>query len=101
MNYPIKPSDINVIDHFWNAFNHSETEISARWLVRLAQKKGAWLDFTQEEINAFCEHDFHFNRLLTGLDNSPIKRNENGAFFFTHQFIATCFRSSPITEDIG
>jgi len=34
-----KPQDINTDKHFYGAFGSSETEVSAKHIVRLAQKK--------------------------------------------------------------
>jgi len=69
--YPIKPSMIDTSDHFWDAFGHSETEVSARWIVRFVQQRGGddWRPFTYAEIDGFYRkkgrHDgFAFNRLL-------------------------------------
>lgn len=102
VNYPIKPSDINSTQHFYDAFGNMETEISARFLVRLAQKNGDWRNFTKAEIDQFSKHDFWSNRLLDdGSNNPPIKDNRDGSYSFTHKFIAKCFLSSPATTDIA
>ena len=71
-NFHIRPSDIHVgkgFQRFWDAFGDSETEISASYVVKLCQKKGGWLPFTQEEIEEVyreCGHHegFTFNQLV-------------------------------------
>lgn len=48
------PSDINTKQHFWNAFDHSETEVSASWIVRFLQQAGnSWAPFMLEDLQAF------------------------------------------------
>jgi len=52
--FEIKPQDIDASKHFFDAFDHCETEVSAGWLVRFAQQRGqGWAPFTFDEINAF------------------------------------------------
>lgn len=99
--YPIKPSDINTDQFFDNSFGEFYTEVSANYLVRMAQQNGDWRDFTQEEINKFSKQNFKFNKLIDdGTDNPPIKQNENGSYSFTHKFIARCFLSSPAIQEV-
>lgn len=95
--YPVQPNHIYTGDHFWEAFGNSETEISARYIVRLCQKVNGWLPFTQEEINAFSKHDFHFNHLHTNERNSVVKLVD-GQYYVTHEFITACFKSSPALD---
>ncbi|MFC1656508.1 hypothetical protein ACFL14_00880 [Patescibacteria group bacterium] len=98
--YPIKPSDIKSDQHFFGtAFRNNETEKSANWLVRFAQRNGDWREFTYDEIEAFYNgvgghENFSFNRLLA--DDFIIKMSDT--YYFTHEFIVTCFESSPIYE---
>lgn len=54
----ITPFDINTNDHFWNAFDHSETEVSARWIVLLCQKRGTWGPFSGEAIEELYRENF-------------------------------------------
>lgn len=93
-NYPITPAMIDTTTRFWSTFGNLETEISARYLVQLAQAKGDWSDFTRAEIDAFAKENFHFNRL----DENFITRRGENTFGFTHKFIATCFLSRPTPE---
>lgn len=97
-NYPVAPSHINTSRHLWNAFDKMETEISALWLVRLAQERGDWSSFTDQEIAAFYQRKhrgafFHFN----GAQDYLIL-DGTGRFHFTHQFVARCFLASPQIE---
>lgn len=71
---PIKPSDINVdfkkgFRHLYGAFDNSETEKSAYWIVRLCQQLGSWGPFTLEQIQELYNESipgekFTFNRLV-------------------------------------
>jgi hypothetical protein len=101
--YPIKPSDINADHHFFDAFGNSESETSARWLVKLAQKNGDWRAFTKDEIDTFSGHRFRFNNLIRPETPtySPIVKNDNGTYSFTHMFVANCFRSSPANDSVN
>ena len=74
--YPIQPNHINTDpttgpegEHFFDAFNNTETELSARWLVRFAQQRDSgWEPFTLDEIETFYNEGgykgFAFNRLV-------------------------------------
>jgi len=100
-NYPILPEHIKTDDHFWDAFGNNETEVSAYYLVRLAQKNGDWRNFTKEEIDAFSENNYYFNQLTDdGSHNPPIKTNDDGSYSFTHKFVAKCFLSSPAVDAV-
>ena len=46
----IKPSDIDTSKHPYGAFGKSETEASARWIVRLCQIKNQWGNFKLDDI---------------------------------------------------
>jgi hypothetical protein len=113
-NFPIQPKDIKTTLglHFFDAFDNSETEVSAKWLVRLAQEKGGWFPFTREEIEAFYNKGGHkgfwFNRLV---EAERTRRNpwseayydgggwiikEDDFYFFTDDFIKRCHKSSPV-----
>ncbi len=97
--YPIKPVDIDVEKHFFNAFGNYEREISARWIVRMCQEKEGWVPFTGDDINTFyhasgrrpLSEDFLFN----GLDNGEYLVLEGDEYCITHEFITACFKSSP------
>lgn len=62
--FPIQPHHIDTSRHFYGAFDHNETEVSARWIVKLCQELGGWVPFTQEQIDEFSKQDFGFNELL-------------------------------------
>ena len=62
-----QPNDIDTSSHLWSTFGHRETEITAKWIVRLCKKRGTgWAPFTREEINEFYtpSDGFWFNGLL-------------------------------------
>ena len=67
---PIRPEHIDVTQRFWDAFDSSERELSAWWIVKFCQERGeGWEPFTMTEIEQFYQahghQRFHFN----GLDN--------------------------------
>jgi hypothetical protein len=96
--YPVQPNHIYTGDHFWEAFGNSETEISARYIVRLCQARGGWLPFTKEEIDTFSTHDFWFNDLCrsgSGREERSVVKLVDGKYYVTHEFIIACFKSSP------
>lgn len=95
---PIKPEHINAEPgvHFWDSFGNQETEISAKWLVKLAQDNGSWKPFTGSEIEDFYHKtagyvNFSFNRLL---DQGYILK-EGDTYFYTKEFVGKCYTSSP------
>lgn len=100
-----RPQEINTDRHFWNAFESSEREVSANWLVSFAQERESkdgeeWPPFTREEIEEFYERKskgkfkhFWFN----GLDNDGhiILDEDYQCYHFTLLFIAKCHQASP------
>lgn len=98
MQKTITPRDINTDRHFWNAFDNSEMETAARVLVKFSKEKGDWVDFTKEDIDAFHGQEFFFHGLIHAGKNSPIRKNKDGTYSFTHIFVANCYNSSPVTE---
>lgn len=110
----IKPEDIDVskgsgqlMDSIWQ---NMETEASAYYLVKLAQKNGSWRDFTKKEIDKIAKEDFWFNKLRRwpfDISNEPydyitfepktnmIKSFAGGVFSFTDKFINEVYRLSP------
>lgn len=64
----IQPKDIDIKSHILmgSIWKNSETENSAYWLVKLAQKNKSWRDFTKKEIDKLCGKDFWFNGLAWG-----------------------------------
>ncbi|MBP9822120.1 MAG: hypothetical protein KBC81_01590 [Candidatus Pacebacteria bacterium] len=109
--HKIQPSDVDTAEHFWGAFDHNETEISAKWIVRLCRSRGGWLPFTREEIEAFYSasgrfKNFCFNRLINpgtafSIRTGPylagggwIVRDGDGLHHVTHDFVDRCLRGS-------
>lgn len=90
----ISPSDIDTSQHFWNAFDHSETEVSANWIVQLCQSRESWAPFTREDIEQLYSRrhkdGFRFNKLL---DDWIVTRD--GMYYVTAGFVIRCFESSP------
>lgn len=97
-NTPILPEHINTSQHFWSAFDHHETEVSANLLVRFVQHRGeGWAPFNDEDINTYYQTSlgreamFDFHRL----GRMGWIRAESGMYHFTTNFIARCYSSAP------
>lgn len=94
----ITPFDISTSNHFWNAFDHSETEVSANWIVQLCQARGSWDPFSREAIEEIYSRKhrdgFTFNKLLS--NGWIIERD--GLYHITAGFIVRCFESSPANQ---
>jgi hypothetical protein len=107
--YPVRPEDMDISTHLWDAFDNAETEISAKWLIRLAQQNGSWKPFTRDEIEEFYRsksvyRGFSFNRLIDPQPAFYILRGsvlEGGGFIvekedklhFTSEFVNKAFIS--------
>ena len=109
-----KPSDIDVTQHFFDSFDRTELEVSARYIVRYMQKVEAesgaiWPSFTYKQIDEFyTKHGagdgFTFNGLVrtrgygdsTVFKSTPnITVDEHGEMTVTLEFVSRCFASSP------
>ena len=96
--YPVQPKDINTDAHFFEAFDNMETEISARYIVKLMQDKGEWTSFTEQEIGEFYKKisgytdGFTFNNLING---EWVLRNEDETLEITPDFVERVHKSSP------
>jgi hypothetical protein len=94
-NLCIAPSDINIDKHFFGAFGNTETEVSAKWIVLLCQKKGGWYPFTLKEVEDLYQSlrhkDYCFNNLL----NMRFIIEKNDVYYITSEFITRCYSSSP------
>lgn len=118
--YPIQPEHINVKNHFFSAFDNTETEISANWVISFLQKRGqSWNPFSFDEINKFYQktfknENFTFNRLIKPEMIPPSLarafaghidplipvgggwiENTGDSYQVTEDFINRCFKSSP------
>lgn len=96
--FQIQPDDIDANEHFWNAFDNNETEISAAWIVRLCQERGGWVPFTDDEMEAYYNRGGHQNfRFSQLLDNRGrwVVKGDDGKYRVTVNFIARCFGASP------
>lgn len=95
-NYRIQPKHIDTSDHFWNAFDNMETEVSAHYIVKLCQRRKGWLPFTQKEIEeeyrrAGHTDGFTFNLLVSG--DWIIQCGDQ--YLITEEFVNACYKSSP------
>lgn len=98
--FSVRPGDIDASKHFYEAFDNTETEISARWIIRFLQERNeGWRPFTYDEINVFYgrefSHDFEFNRLVK---RGWIILRSDGKYYITADFICRCYRASPVQE---
>jgi hypothetical protein len=92
---PIRPSDIDVTRHFWNAFDHCETEISARLICKFMQEHGdEWRPFTLAELSERFKERFCLNRL----DRRDILLKDGDVFQVTPKFVGRCYAASPKKE---
>ena len=96
----IKPSNIRIDDHYWSTFGHTETEISARWIIMFLRAREFvtsqettgtqfWEPFTLSDLERFYQYlrekpeTFHFNRL-----GERFIQNDNGTLTVTDAFVA-------------
>ena len=108
---PVQPRDINIRQHLYDAFDNTETEISAHYIIGLCQQKGNWESFTQKEIEDFYrskghQDGFTFNALIEPMtqhlfDGSSYTvgggyiLKEGDTYKITPQFIERVYKSSP------
>ena len=98
---PIHPDDINTKRAFMDTvWQNMETEISAIWLVKFAQRRGHWDSFTMVELLSFYHEkrpeneEFRFNKLKP-YNGPDYIVEEAGRLFFTTEFVAVCYAVSP------
>jgi len=112
--HPIQPDDIDTSKHFFDAFGHMETEISAHYIVGLCQQKGSWGPFTKEEIENFYrskghQEGFSFNALIESKTERLFDGrthtiggewiiHEGEEYIITPEFIRQVFKSSPANK---
>lgn len=119
-SFRIQPEDIDTSKRLFDAFDNTETEISAIWIVRFLQDRGmGWDSFTFEEISAFYNRtikgEFGFNRLVNpewvppnlarafaGHHDRPVPvgggwiiLENDKKYYITEDFVERCFRSNP------
>ena len=98
----IKPLDINTKMYFSGTFPDDKTETVAYFLVEMAQVNGnEWNDFTQEEINDFSRsRKFPLDILIEfqekGKAKPLIKKNDDGTYSFTKEFVLMCRQASEL-----
>lgn len=100
----IKPENIKIDDHFWNTFDHSETEVSARWIVMFLRSRHAvedkgWEAFPLKDLTSFyqCLRNqprewFNFNRL----NSMYVFPNEDGMVEVTDKFVSSIASNSNL-----
>lgn len=96
----IPPSAIDTSKHLWNAFDNTETEISALWIVRLCQERGSWIPFSVQDVEEvyhrkFPGKVFHLNRLTDGRADGPWIIKEGDMYTVSDDFIYRCYKASP------
>lgn len=99
----VKPEDIVLKGHLWDAFGNMEKEVSAHRLVRFAQERGeGWKPFTKEEIDAFEQKvvkdprsHFSFNGLDYGDDTAFIVK-KGDLYHFTSTFVLRCLDATTL-----
>lgn len=108
--FSIQPRDINAREHFWNAFENHETEVSAGYIVRMCQEKGSWFPFTMDEIQEHYDkaghaESFSFNALVNPMTKRQfgggshvvpggyLVQGDDGRYYITVEFVLRCFRS--------
>jgi hypothetical protein len=109
--YLVEPSEIDASKHLFGAFEHTETEVSAGYIIRMLQEVGEWRPFTREEIEEFYQRsghtDFWFNALVNPVnerlaDGSSYQvgggyviERDDGKFEVTEEFVERAFESLP------
>lgn len=93
-----RPSDITTEGHLWDAFGNHETEISARYIVRLCQQRDNWTPFTindiEEVYNDAGNYGYTFNRLIS--DGWIVE--ENGYYYITVGFVERVLHSTLLAQ---
>lgn len=94
MEIPIKPSHIDTTRHFFDAFGHCETEVSAQLLCKFMQEQGdAWKLFTLAELRSRYGPNFVLNKLVE--DNKGLLVKNGNVYEVTAKFVGTCYAASP------
>ena len=97
----VQPNDINASQHFYNAFDNMEREVTARWIVMFCQQRGTgWKPFTLTEIEQFYNDKGHRAFQFNGIVSSEygIMRLDN-LYHIRHSFIGRCYLASPAETD--
>ncbi len=97
--YPIRPSDIDISQHFWGAFGKQEKEVSARWIVDFCQQNGdTWAEFSVEHLEALYQRHGYSGFRFNGLNDDEHLSITDGQCKVSHQFVVKCFQSQPREE---
>lgn len=113
----ILPSHIDTSKHFWSAFGHHKTEVSANCIVRFCKDRDdTWSPFTLNELIGWLEGtggpaEFCFYRLVGGCINKceieivdevgnrvgwGSSSSPGVKFHISDSFIRACFKSAGV-----
>lgn len=98
----IKPENIKTDDHFWNTFDHSETEVSARWIVNFLKARNfcltgdkGWNAFPFAKLESFYHYllqkpgaIFYFNKLHSDSTRDSYIHLDSGIVTITDKFVS-------------
>ena len=87
--YPIRPEMIDAARHPFDAFGDYNVELAAMSVIRLAQKKGCWDEFTGKEVA------LHPSFLTLLLERKLLTKNM-GTYRATHDLVAGVFLHNPV-----
>jgi cyclopropane fatty-acyl-phospholipid synthase-like methyltransferase len=99
----IKPSYIDTTKHFFGAFNNSERECSANWIVLFCREKNkdSWEPFLVSEIQLFYEQSFPEQMFLfNGLNEIYLNKPKYGIEIVEElvtihdKFVVACYQSA-------
>lgn len=105
--FRIRPEDIGTAKwDYLSSFGHAETEDAARCIIKFMKERGVgWEPFTYDEINEFYARQNKGNFLFYDLDIkdkyrgfSQVFLGKDNKYYVTAEFIARCFRASPINN---
>lgn len=86
----IQPDDMDSTNRPWDTkWGNRETECSAIWLLRLAQKNKSWRNISKQECDNIANEDFWFNKLIRTDD---IIKNDDDTYSFTDGFILEMYK---------
>lgn len=113
--FVIQPKDISIKHHYYDAFDHHESEVSAIWIVQFCQQRGGWVPFSYQEIEDFYHEKskgklsgFTFNGLVDWkfINDESVKDDrgfivfcKDGLYRVTIDFIARCYHAAPVIEE--
>lgn len=95
-SFNISPSDIDVRRLMWSMFDKLDTEMSAKLVIILEQRKGGWEPFTINELDDLSVESGKGEFWLNGLDEEGyVVLQKDGRYLVTKDFIEGCHKASP------